>query len=403
MNIAITSLSHDGRGVGRLPDGKTVFVRDAVPGDQVSVQVLERHPNYDEAQMKTLLSPSDDRAEPFCPHYQSCGGCQLQHLSIQAQRRWKAEHFFAALLKTLKPKQCEFAPPLVGEDRGYRRRVKMIWGKAKTDKLAKMGFRARQSNDMVDVDMCPLMTPSLNQALAEKRQQHLPQASRALKELVLVEADNGVFSSDRVHPEIPFYRLDGLTLEFRTEGFIQVNADINRKMVAQAIDWLELESHHQVLDLFCGVGNFSLPIAKRVKKVVAIEGMPALVAQTIHNAERNQLENVECYQADLFNPVQHFPWFKQQKYDRVLLDPGRMGALEICRQMRHLKAKKLVYVSCNEATLMRDLKALREQGYEVTKAGFVDMFPHTAHAEVMVQLAHTQKPAQKRTPGIFKF
>lgn len=403
VTVKIETLSHDGRGIGRL-DGKAVFVKEAVPGDRAEIRITNRQSSYDEVEMVRLVEASDDRVEAFCPHYEVCGGCQLQHVSIEAQRKWKADHFYTALSKALNMKACQIEAPLTGQDHAYRRRARWVLGKNKADKEARFGFRAKGSNDIVDIDQCPLLTVALNESLRQKRLSVLPEASRALKELSVVEAENGIFWSDEVTDQtvLPFYHLNTLRLQFPVQGFVQVNAEMNWQMVQQALDWLDLNKEQRVLDLFCGVGNFTLPMAQRVKKIVGIEGEADLVEMAQANAINDLCEQASFHQADLFKDVTPQSWFRKQTYDRILLDPGRQGAYQLCKVLGQLKADKIVYVSCNASTLIRDIIELEKQGYQLKKASMVDMFPHTSHTEVMVQLIKTGKKPKKRGPGIFK-
>ncbi|BCN93741.1 23S rRNA (uracil(1939)-C(5))-methyltransferase RlmD [Thiomicrorhabdus immobilis] len=404
--IEIERLTHDGRGVARI-NGKTVFVADTVPGDIISLKITKQQDKFDEADLIQIQTPSNDRTTPFCELYEQCGGCQLQHMSIDAQRRWKAENFITQLTKAVNSKQCEITPPLCGADQAYRRRARFGLAISKKDKVARLGFREKQSNELIDVAQCPVLTPALNQALQEQRPRLLESASRAYKEITLVEADNGVFttnsSEDTVINMQPHYEIEGLTLNFPADGFVQVNSQQNKQMVAQAIQWLELDTgKHKVLDLFCGVGNFTLPIAKQAKKVTGIEGLAELVDSATTNAKNNQLNNTEFFKANLFEACEKLPWFREQKYHRVLLDPGRQGAFEISKKLHLLKAEIIVYVSCNASTLIRDVQELEKQGYQLTKAGLIDMFPHTTHTEVMVQLKKSKKPKPKKA-NIFRF
>lgn len=403
--IAIERLTHDGRGVARI-DGKTVFVSNTVPGDIISLKIRKQQDKFDEAELIEIETPSDDRVEPFCKLYNQCGGCQLQHLSIGAQRHWKAENFITQLTKAVNSKHCKISTPLFGADQGYRRRARFGLAISKQDKIARLGFREKQSNELIDIEQCPILTPALNQALQQQRPQLLEIASRAYKEITLVEADNGVFTTNNTsEPEInlePCYEIEGLKLHFPADGFVQVNSEQNKKMVRQAIEWLELDPKHKVLDLFCGVGNFTLPIAKQVKQVIGIEGLSELVDTADSNANTNQIDNTQFFKANLFEDCQKSPWFREQKYHRVLLDPGRQGAFEISKKLHLLKADIIVYVSCNAATLIRDIQELEKQGYQLTKAGLIDMFPHTIHTEVMVQLKKTKQPKKKKA-NIFRF
>ncbi|WP_232023511.1 23S rRNA (uracil(1939)-C(5))-methyltransferase RlmD [Thiomicrorhabdus aquaedulcis] len=199
--------------------------------------------------------------------------------------------------------------------------------------------------------------------------------------------------------QIPHYRLNELTLEFSADGFIQINGELNARLVNQAIDWLKLTPNDTVLDLFCGIGNFTLPIAQHVKQVIGVEGEKPLVTRAQHNAQLNKMNNATFHKADLFTDVEQMPWFYKKTYQSVLLDPGRQGAFELCKILGQLNAPIIVYVSCNAATLIRDIKELEKQGYRLTQAGLVDMFAHTTHAEVMVQLTRTaeKKPLGKKS------
>ncbi|PLA74649.1 23S rRNA (uracil(1939)-C(5))-methyltransferase RlmD [Hydrogenovibrio sp. SC-1] len=405
ISITIEGLSQEGRGVGRH-HGKTVFVMGAVPGDQVLVKVVAQHNRYDEAEIIMLEQASPDRREPLCHYDSECGGCQLLQLKPEAQRHWKWQQFQTDLSKAVDIKHCQLEAPIYGEEEGYRRRARLVLGRNKSDKLPKLGFRAKGSNEIVDIEQCPMLTSALNQSLVDKRQQQLAAASRSLKELTVVEADNGIFWSDQQPEVLPCYQLGDLTLNFPVTGFVQVNADINQQMVNQALAWLALSPSHQVLDAFCGVGNFSLAIAQQLHdqqgKVIGIEGDADLVKMAQQNATTNKLDNAHFYKADLFQPVIDLAWFRKQKYDSVLLDPGRQGAFALCKVLGKLKPERIVYVSCNTATLIRDLKALTEQGYRLKKATLLDMFPNTAHTEAMVLLVKSAKPANKRKIGVFK-
>lgn len=409
-SIHIDGLTHDGRGVGHL-QGKTLFISEGVPGDSVTVKITHQQDSYDEADIVAIQSPSKDRITPFCQYNDICGGCQLQHLSLDAQRYWKHQNFTTQLSKAVETKQCTKAAPLVGDGTGYRRRARLGLVISKKDKQARLGFRQKASNELIDIEHCPVLTPALNQAIQDNKAALIATASRAYKEITFVEADNGVFISQEETTNdspAPYYTLNKqsdhpLKLAFLQNGFIQVNATLNQAMVAQAVDWLELKSDHKVLDLFCGMGNFTLPIAQQVESVVGIEGERSLIEMATHNADSNQLTNVQFHKTNLFNDATPLPWFKKQSYDRILLDPGRQGAFDLCKTLGKLNAKLIVYVSCNSATLIRDIKELEKQGYRLSKSGLIDMFPHTTHTEVMVQLRKTQKPLKKaKTRPTFK-
>jgi len=403
-SITVDSLTHDGRGVARI-NGKTVFIENAIPGDVISLRITKKLDNFDEAELINIETASKDRVEPFCPLFEQCGGCQLQHITIDAQRHWKVEDFITRLTQAVNSKKCKISPPLIGDDKGYRRRARFGLAISKKDKVARLGFRAKESNELIDIEHCPVLTDNLNQSLSKLRPELLEQASRAYKEITFVEAENGIFTTNSTSKETPSmepsYEIEGLKFQFPADGFIQVNSQQNKQMVAQALEWLELDKKHQVLDLFCGVGNFTLPIAQKVKSVVGIEGLSELVSTASSNATSNHIENAEFLKTDLFDDCQKSPWFRTKKYHRILLDPGRQGAFEISKSLHLLKPEIIVYVSCNSATLIRDIKELEKQGYQLTKAGLIDMFPHTTHTEVMVQLTKA-KPPKKKKSRIFR-
>lgn len=409
-NLEITGLSHDGRGITHI-DGKTGFVEGAVPGDIVTVKISNDERNFLEARLLKIETPSTDRTEPFCDKYSECGGCQLQHLNIDAQRNWKAENFFTELKQNLNTDNCEFISTLISGDKAYRRRARLALEVDKKDKHPRFGFRRSQDNRLVDIEHCPVLSDNLNQAIQQARPQLLQSASRKTQEFTLVDADNGIFGVESTAQQ-PNYHIRGknsLTLQFPQDGFIQVNDAINQQMIQQSIDWLDLNSEHKVIDFFSGVGNFTLPLAQIAKQAVGVEGLQELVEAAKGNARNNQLDNCEFAKADLFKEVIGLPWFRAQKYDRILLDPGRLGAAELCKQLGQLDAQKIVYVSCNAATLIRDIKLLQKQGYQLKKAGAMDMFPHTTHLEVMVLLEKGKKVKKQKAQRlaskkrVFKF
>ncbi|BBP46390.1 23S rRNA (uracil(1939)-C(5))-methyltransferase RlmD [Thiosulfatimonas sediminis] len=406
----ITGLSHDGRGITHI-NGKTCFVQAALPGDTVTLKVRHEERNFMEADLLTIEQPSAQRVQPFCNKYDICGGCQLQHLAVEAQHRFKADNFFTELKQQVNTETCEFVETLTASTIGYRRRARLALEIDKKDKQARFGFRRAQDSRLVDIDHCPVLTDKLNVAIAQARPGLLAKASRKTHEFTLVDVDNGIFGLTEPD-EQPVYRIQReteLKLQFPQDGFIQVNAEINQQMIQQAIDWLELNPQHNVIDFFCGVGNFTLPMAQIAKQALGVEGLPELVAAAQQNATSNQLTNCQFEKADLFKGLEHLNWYREQKYDRILLDPGRLGAAELCQHLGQLDAQKIVYVSCNAATLIRDIKLLQKQGYQLTKAGAMDMFPHTTHLEVMVLLEKGQKVKKQKAQRlaskkrVFKF
>ncbi|HAD45448.1 MAG TPA: 23S rRNA (uracil(1939)-C(5))-methyltransferase RlmD [Alcanivorax sp.] len=418
----IESLSHDGRGIARL-DGKTTFIDNALPGEQVFFQYTFMRRKFDEGRAVEILDPSPDRVTPPCAHSLICGGCSLQHLdpAVQIQRKQavlaeQLEHFGG-----LRPDR--WLEPLTGPVTGYRGKARLgvKYVDAKGDTL--VGFREKRNSLIADLAQCEVLIPEVGHRFRDLRalingldcRRRLPQIEVARGDdavalvfrhldplspadqdaLVAFCRENGLqcylqpgneSTVHRVWPEEGeerlYYRHPQADVEmaFHPSDFTQVNAEINRRMVPLALDLLEVEAHHQVLDLFCGLGNFTIPAARRAAGVVGVEASDAMVRRGYENARRNGLENVAFHAWDLDSEPKGQPWARQ-RYERVLLDPPRSGALEMVRMMPQFGAEKLVYVSCNPATLARDAGELVARGYRLSGAGVMDMFPHTAHVE----------------------
>ena len=429
MPVAATieSLSHDGRGIARL-DGKTTFIDNALPGEQVFFQYTYMRRKFDEGRAVEILEASPDRVEPPCAHALICGGCSLQHVAPASQIRRK-EAVLAEQLAHFGGLQPEsWLAPLTGPVTGYRGKARMgaKFIDARGETL--VGFREKRNSFIADLHRCEVLIPEVGHRLDDLRalmdglesRHRIPQIEVArgddavalvfrhldplpaadLAKLVAFCQDKGLqlylqpgneSTVHRVWPEQGEERLyyrhaphgpdtEGAELAFHPTDFTQVNAEINRRMVPLALDLLEVEAHHQVLDLFCGLGNFTIPAARRAARVVGVEGSDAMVERGYENARRNDLENLEFHAWDLSREPEGQPWARQA-YHRVLLDPPRSGALEMVRLMPHFGADRLVYVSCNPATLARDAGELVARGYRLKAAGVMDMFPHTAHVE----------------------
>jgi 23S rRNA (uracil1939-C5)-methyltransferase len=270
----------------------------------------------------------------------------------------------------------------------YRRRAKFVLVKDAKSKQARLGFRQAHSHQVIDIERCPILIEPLNAAYQALRFDLLPQASRQEKEIKLLATEQGIWLNQHSTSglqDAPHYQIDELTLQFEPTGFIQVNGQINQALIQTALNWLQPNNNQQILDLFCGIGNFSLPLARHAKQVVGVDLDPQAIAYARTNAQHNQLPHASFYTADLFQPIEQQPWW-QQHYDITLLDPGRQGAQQICEQLGKHSAPVLLYISCNSSTLIRDLKILEQQGYRLKKAAIFDMFPHTSHYESMVLL-----------------
>lgn len=422
VELEIDSLSHEGRGLSRV-DGKRIFVEGALPGERVRAQYTFTHKKYDEARTLEILQVSPDRVTPPCAHFDICGGCSLQHMSRDAQIAFKqgvlAEQF--RHFGGLEPES--WLPPLLDEATDYRRKARLgVKYVIKKGELL-VGFREKQSNFLADIRSCVILDARIGSqllalrevinglvlrdriaqievaagddevALVFRHMDPLPQsdvqalvAFSAARAWQLYLQPAGPDSVHRVWPEAGEDRLSyalpdfGLRLFFHPMDFTQVNAGINRKMLNLALDLLDPQPGERVLDLFCGLGNFTLPLATRAGEVVGVEGVQAMADRGMENARRNNLTNVSFYAQDLTQDFSHQPWAKQG-FDRLLIDPPRSGAEEVVKYLPKFGAKRIVYVSCNPATLARDAGLLKDAGYRLVKAGVMDMFTHTTHVE----------------------
>jgi 23S rRNA (uracil1939-C5)-methyltransferase len=417
----IVDLAHDGRGVARA-GGKAVFIEGALPGERVRYRILKRRKQMDEAGLVEVLSASPDRVVPRCAHFGICGGCSLQHLSAAAQLAAKERQLLENLQRIGNVQPARVLAPLRGPGWAYRRRarlgVKYVHKKGRV--LA--GFREREKPYIADIKRCeillaPLATlPEELAALTETLEirERIPQVEVAagdeatalvfrvlqppgpedLEKIAAFGAARGlqIFLQtgglDSVRPlredYAPLnYAVDGgsVVIEFGPVDFIQVNREVNASMVDAAMTLLQPEPADAVLDLFCGLGNFTLPLARRARQVLGVEGDAQLVAKARANAARNGIGNAAFAMENLFEPQSFGAWSKEQ-YDLVLLDPPRAGAAELLTRVGHWHPRRVVYISCHPGSLARDAGTLvSEHGFTLTAAGVMDMFPHTTHVE----------------------
>ncbi len=416
--LEIERLANDGRGIGFV-DGRTWFVAGALPGERVEARVLAARSQVVEARSERILAASPQRLLEPCAHARRCGGCSLQHMPHVDQLALKQRMLEEQLRRLADLQPQEWAAPLVGPEFAYRRRARIAVRWDAKGKRLQVGFRAAASQEIVAIDGCPVLVQALQpilralpallggldrpQAIGHVELFHgsasavLVRHTAPLGEADLArlqafclaqQAQLWLHGSGAPQPFDPAqrlgYRLEtwDLQLDYRPGDFVQVNAPVNEAMVAQALDWLAPQAHERVLDLFCGLGNFALPLARQVRELVAVEGVQAMVERAAGNAANNGLSNAHFFQADLSNPLAEASW-AQGGFAAVLLDPPRDGALQVVQQIAALGAERLVYVSCNPATLARDSAELQGQGYRLVKAGILDMFPQTAHVEAM--------------------
>lgn len=422
----IRAVTHDGRGIADLP-GKTVFVAGALDGENVRFVRRKKRRNFDEAELLEVLEPSKSRIDPRCAVFGRCGGCVMQHVSDDEQRAVKHQALVDSLSRIGQVTPERWLEPLAGEHSWhYRRRARLAVKEVRGKGRVLVGFRERHAPFITDMRRCEVLkvpVDGLIEALSELVGRLT--VSARLPQIEVAVADNGTELIFRVlDPPADedlalfaafgrehglrialqpggldsVYRLDtgvadealryalpefDVQIEFRSTDFVQVNGDINRRMLSQAVDLLDVQPSHRVLDLFCGIGNFTLPLARRAREVVGIEGERRQVEQAQHNAQLNGIENTEFLCANLFEIDGDEAWL-QAGCDRLLLDPARSGAREVVAEIGRLQPGRIVYVSCHPGTLARDAGELvNAAGYRLEAAGIIDMFPHTAHVESM--------------------
>jgi len=424
MTVTIESLDHEGRGIAHV-EGKVIFIEGALPGEKVTYSVFKKKRSYEMATLGEVVHSSFMRVKPKCPHFGVCGGCSLQHLEESGQMAVKQRVLEDDLWHIGKVKAREILPAIHGEAWGYRQRARISVRNMSIKKgKVLVGFHEKRSSFVVDMQRCEVLPPHISDLivpLGELMQQisirdHLPQIEIALGQEVnvlvlrilapLSPADEVLLKDfadrygvqfwtqtkgpDTVHP---FYPLDapalnytlpefGITMPFKPTEFTQVNPTINRLLVRRAIALLDPQPGERIADLFCGLGNFTLPIARRGATAVGVEGSAAMVARAISNAAYNGLaERTEFRQADLFQATPQ-SLSALGRFDKMLIDPPRDGAAEVIKALAGQGPRRIVYISCNPATLARDAALLvHEQGYTLKAAGVANMFPHTAHVE----------------------
>jgi 23S rRNA (uracil1939-C5)-methyltransferase len=421
LEVRIDDLSHDGRGVAHV-EGKAWFVAGGLPGEQLRVRRTARHRQYDEAEVVEVLTASPDRVAPGCTHFGTCGGCSLQHLAPAAQIAAKQRTLLENLERIGHVEPSRVLPPLQGEPWGYRRRGRLSakWVEKKSRML--VGFRETNGRFVADLSRCPVLHPAIGErieplarmieSMDARREvpqvefavgdgqgalvfRHLVELGSADRErlaafgrahgLYIYLQPGGIDSVVALEPAdatlsftLPAY---DVSLAFRPLDFIQVNGDVNARMIDHAIDLLGVQPGDRVLDLFCGLGNFTLPLARRAAHVTGVEGEAGLVQRARDNAARNGLANTEFHAANLAEDQRDAPWARA-RHDLLLLDPPRAGAAEVLAYLPRKDVRRVVYVSCHPASLARDAGVLvREHRFKLAAAGVMDMFPHTAHVE----------------------
>ena len=441
--LVIERLAHDGRGVAHWSNGKAVFVDQALPGESVDVAVHRNRKRFDEAHVRKRISTSPDRVSPGCAHFGRCGGCDLQHMALDAQREHK--RYVVRELLARQGLEWQGEIDLIATDQtAYRRRAR-LGVNTDRDGNVLMGFRAQRSHRLVDIEECCVLVPALQALLAPLRTLlntlksprdvgHIELLATASQCVVLVRQltpqrtdeqrwqafaeqqgialgmmtgrDSTLMQRSEMHwygaepmleDTLALPKTHPLALSFAMGDFIQVNAAVNQQMVEKVINWLAPAKDEQILDLFAGIGNFSLPMAAQGASVYAVEGNIAMVARIATNARRHTLP-VSGQQADLNTPDSINALLSDVRPDAVVLDPPRSGAEVVCQALGRLAAKaekksgkapRVAYVSCDPATLARDAAHLVHGGYRITRMAVADMFVHTAHMETLMLLEPT--------------
>ncbi len=422
FNTTIESLSHEGRGVAHV-EGKAVFIDSALPGETVEFSYTGSRAKFAEGVAESITNQSNDRVEPGCQYFGYCGGCSLQHMSNEAQIQHKQSVLMEQFEHLGKVKPNTTLEPLTGPEWGYRHKARLAVKHVIKKEKTLVGFREKRSPFVADIEQCEVLHPAIGKELKLLQSlvsslsiyDQIPQIEVAVtdKQTALVlrhlqpfsETDLAALTKFESDTHFKLYLQPGgydsvnllnknnneslsyslpdydLTLQFLPTDFTQINIEINQKMIARALQFLELSEDDEVLDLFCGLGNFTLPIATKAKRVIGVEGDKGLIDRANKNAAFNSIENVEFYVADLSVDEFHYP-FMRESVNKILLDPARTGAKEILAALNLKDVERVVYVSCNPATLARDAGILvNEKGFTMTHAGVMDMFPHTAHVE----------------------
>lgn len=422
MELLIEDLAHDGRGIARA-GAKAVFVDGALPGERVRAHGVKRHRQYDDAVADEILLASPDRVEPACAHFAACSGCSLQHLSPVRQIEFKQKQLLDSLERIGKVSPQRVLPSLQRDIWGYRRKARLSVRHVEKKGRALAGFREANGRYVAEIEHCPVLDPRVGKLIgalsalvtAMDARAAIPQievaaaeqvvlvfrhlvplspgdrallaAFAARHDFVIVLQPAGMDSLIRLDgsppPQLRYSIDDHLHLDYLPLDFVQVNDSINRLMIVQALDLLDVGSSDTVLDLYCGLGNFTLPLARRAASVFGVEGDAGLIARARSNAERNGLTNVNYAVADLTQDHAQADW-SRARYSRVLLDPPRAGAERVFDYLPGADVERIVYVSCHPGTLARDAAILvHSKGFDLVAAGVMDMFPHTAHVESM--------------------
>ena len=436
VEITIEGMSHEGRGIAHV-NGKVAFVEGALPGEAVTASYQTNRSQFAELKTIEVIKPSPERVEPPCSYAPICGGCSMQHLNNESQLLFKEGVLLEQLghVAGLQAEKFTLLPKLQAKVLGYRRKARLAARNVVKKGGVLVGFREKNSGFIVDMESCKVLDDGVSCLINPLRQMltsleassGIPQIEVAVgdpepgaseyKNIALVfrhlhdlsDKDirlmmdfglsngvqiylqpGGVDSVSKIFPAGEKSRLHyslsdySLTIGFHPMDFTQVNREMNIMIVDRVIQMLDLKKSDSVLDLFCGLGNFTLPIAKKAKSVIGVEASQEMIGRAKENAFYNNISNVKFYVEDLYKTSKSSQWMTPH-FTKIMLDPPRTGASEMMSTISKLKPEKIVYVSCNPATLARDTKILGANGYKLKSAGVMDMFPHTSHIESIAE------------------
>ncbi|BBB26045.1 23S rRNA (uracil(1939)-C(5))-methyltransferase RlmD [Amphritea japonica] len=429
VELTIESLSFDGQGVAHY-QGKAAFITNALPGEQVLARLTEEKTKFYSGHTDTILTADSHRIDPACPHYHQCGGCDLQHLDSERQLELKQTQALDQLKRIGQCKPANIITPLAANNWSYRRSARIGINQLSNDEPI-IGFRRRGSHLLTQIDSCAVMDKRVSDIFSKVR--YALTDTGDIKHITQLDVDLGdeggylslrlkkelndqhleIFNHLAAHyglslqlqligtdhyttpAQLASYRLNQQELQFRPDDFIQVNAEINQQMVDKACELLDLSPEDNILELFCGLGNFSLPLAQSGASVTGIEGNLTMVQQAELNARHNSVDNCRFFCANLAEKLAGLQWFKGS-YNKVLLDPPRSGAAKLIPQITKQRPELILYISCNPGSLARDSKLLKDEGYKLQDFLVMDMFPQTHHIESMALFVRGKKKSQKK-------
>ena len=418
LKVKIDSLAYGPYGIGRA-EGRVILVPLTAPGDEAAVRIVEEKKNYLVGELARLASPSPLRRDAACPYFGACGGCQWQHIRYEAQLAAKEKNVEDALRRIGKLDGFELRPIIgSGREYHYRRRIRL-----QADGHGRLGFHRASSNDLIEIDSCLISGARAESRIADAREWsarlETPIRSMEIVEdeeeeaLVLAahaagpfdpadDAQSSRFLSERRElaglilsgrhwrrswgrEKILLRVEDGLKMEVDADVFTQVNPEANRRLVSALLEWGEFLEHDRVLELYCGAGNYTLPVARRARQVTAVEGDPRSVENGRSNSRLNRIENIRWLLSDVPAAAKRLDK-RGEKFSRIILNPPRSGAKGLEEDLARFGAEKILYVSCNPATLGRDLAALAHRGYKLHRVQPIDLFPQTFHVEILAEM-----------------